>query len=216
MTSRVTETVDASIADGVIVVDDVWDDPDEVRAFALSSTLVPAWGSWDGLHSLERHPRTEEMLFRIAKLVSPGRPNWEELDASYQYWKKASCGGFAVMSDGNEGVIHAHRRSGDWAGVIYLSRPEDCYGRPGTVFYRHTRTGLERIRHAAELNEQEQTALADCRDSAAWTETASVPMVYNRLALFDSRYFHGASPGFGNDLVSSRLIQVFNFCIVGE
>jgi hypothetical protein len=208
--------VEGPPAEGLVVVDNFLDDPDEVRAFALKAEYVPAWGSWQGLHSLERHPGTREVLFQIAALVSSRSPNWDEIDASYQYWKKASCGGFAAMFSGDEGVIHAHRRSGDWAGVVYLSTPEDCRDRPGTVFFRHRATGLNRITRADELEEPEEAALADCRDARAWTELGAVPMGYNRLVLFDSRYFHSASAGFGADLASCRLIQVFNFCLIPE
>jgi hypothetical protein len=32
------------------------------------------------------------------------------------------------------------------------------------------------------------------------------------MLVFDSRYFHGPSAGFGTSLRDCRLIQVFNFC----
>lgn len=193
------------------VLDDFHDDPDEVRAFALSCEYVTAWGSWSGLHSLERALDTKTSLFRIAALVSRKSPNWEEIDASYNFWKKAACGSFAASFESQSGVIHAHRRSGDWAGVIYMSRQADCEGRQGTIFYRHKETGLESVSQVDE--EIIRRVSEDARNVAAWEITRIVPMQYNRLVVFDSRYLHSASPGFGSRIDNCRLIQVFNFCL---
>lgn len=193
----------------VRIIDGFYSDPVKIRDGALASTWVDAWGSWNGLHSLERAPETQEQLFRIAALISSAEPNWEELDASYRYWNKASCGGFAAMFESQTGVIHAHRRSGDWAGVVYLSLPEHSDGRDGTLFYRHRDTGLECYDNPDSADFQK--ALADAEQSDAWELIEAVPMRFNRLVLFDSHYFHGASAGFGSSLADCRLIQVFNF-----
>jgi hypothetical protein len=198
--------------DHVIVVDDFLDDPEAVRRFALSIDYVPAWGSWRGQHSLERHPDTKEALFEISRLVSDCMPNWTEIDESYRYWKKASAGGFATMMEGDEGVVHAHRRSGDWAAVIYLSKREDCWSRDGTIFLQHKRTGIDRISRTRPPTVEERIAIEDFAQADAWIPTSAVPMRFNRLTLFDSSYIHCASRGFGTDLESCRLIQVFNFC----
>jgi hypothetical protein len=215
-TVPVTSTSAAVRAPGaLVVVDDFYDDPDAIRAFAVDTPYIEAWGSWEGVHSRARHPDTEA-LRRMAALVDPERePNWAELDASYRFWRKASCGGFAGMLTGDRGVLHAHRRSGDWAGVVYLSRPEDCAGRPGTRFFRHAELGLERVEDAAAITEREERAIADCAHPERWVEVHDVPLAYNRLVLFDSRFFHAASDGFGDDVASCRLVQVFNFCLTG-
>jgi hypothetical protein len=192
-------------------VDSFYETPETVREFALGSEYVPAWGSWDGLHSLERARDTRERLFQIAGLVSPSPPNWEEIDASYRFWRKAACGGFAALFNGQFGVTHSHRRSGDWAGVVYMSLPEHCAGRSGTQFYRHRKTGLELL-DGTECEEAVERIRSDARNFDAWEETHSVPMAFNRLVVFDSRYFHRPSPGFGNTIADCRLVQVFNFC----
>lgn len=191
------------------IVDGFYTDPMAVRTAALNSTWVEAWGSWSGLHSLERAPNTKDQLFLMSAMVSERQPNWEELDASYQYWKKASCGGFAAMLAGQAGIIHAHRRSGDWAGVVYLSLPDECEGKDGTIFYRHRATKLALYLDAADP--AFQVALSDAKTPQAWEVMHVVPMRFNRLILFNSHYFHGASDGFGNSLGDCRLTQVFNF-----
>jgi hypothetical protein len=194
-----------------IVVDSFYDDPDEVREFALSCTFTQAVGSWVGLHSYERAPNTKETLFRIAALLSDDLPNWDEIDRSYQFWRKAACGGFATLFSGQEGIIHAHRRSGDWAAVVFLAKPEDCDGRDGTRFFRHAGTG--RTHSCGPDDEVFREALADARNDERWELVDVVPMKYNRLVLFDSRFFHAPSPGFGRSVPDCRLTQVFNFVL---
>lgn len=195
----------------IVVVDDFLSDPDEVRAFAIRAEYVPAWGSWDGFHTMARHPNTKDELYAMASLVSGNEPNWAEIDASYQFWHKASAGGFALMLGGAAGVLHAHRRSGEWAGVVYLSTPQDCSGRKGTIFFRHRDTGLEQVSGVDPPLAEEKRALDDGGVSSAWAELEASEMKYNRLILFDSRRFHAASSGFGTDASNGRLIQVFNF-----
>jgi hypothetical protein len=202
------------LSQAVRIVDGFYSDPLTVRDFALHCEYVNAWGSWSGLHSLERVPDTRKHLLRISALISDRLPNWEELDAAYQFWKKASCGGFATLFAGQDGVIHAHRRSGDWAGVVYLSEPHQCEGREGTVFYRHRATRLEC--YTDEEDPAFQRACADARNPEAWEVTQVISMRFNRLVLFDSHFFHGASPGFGTSIPDCRLIQVFNFTLVKE
>lgn len=201
-----------SLSRSVRIVDDFYSNPLAIREFALSCRYIKAWGSWSGMHSLERTSDTKQQLFRITSLISDRLPNWEKLDAAYQYWKKPSCGGFATLCLGENGVIHAHRRSGDWAGVVYLSNPDQCDGREGTIFYRHKSTALDS--YTDEDDPSFQKALADANDTTAWEVMEAIPMRFNRLVLFDSHVFHGASPGFGSSISDCRLIQVFNFTLV--
>ena len=74
--------------------------PAAIRAEALAAAWWTHGEAGQGGHYLERASDTKERLFQIAPLVSKRRPNWEELDASYEFWKKASCGGFAAMFEG--------------------------------------------------------------------------------------------------------------------
>jgi Family of unknown function (DUF6445) len=197
----------------MLVVDDFYEDPERVREVALRSEYRDPIGSWNGLHSAERAPDTRETLFRIAALVSDSAPNWEEIEASYQFWHRVACGGFATLFEGEHGIVHSHRRSGDFAGVVYMSRPEDCAGRDGTLFYRHGESGLEAF-EGDEDDPRFVAAKADAADLSKWEVTAASEMVFNRLIVFDSRYFHAPSHGFGKSIEDGRLTQVFNFTFV--
>jgi hypothetical protein len=171
------------------IIDDFYPDPYSVRDFALNCKFKPSKDAWPGLQSCEMWPGTEVALMRIAKIVSTIPPNWQEIEAAYRFWGEAPCGGFqALLEDHPEpGTIHLHRR-GQWTGLVYLSLPKDCEGRLGTAVFRHKRT------QASSLLDIDiatyEVIKEDKKDHAKWEEIASADMVFNRLVLIDSRYFH--------------------------
>lgn len=95
-------------------------------------------------------------------------------------------------------VPHVH--DADWAGVVYLSLPEQCSG--GIAFYqRANAVTLDPTTHASSIP-----------SSQAWEETMYVPMRFNRMVLFRASFlFHRAACGFGQTPESGRLAQVFLF-----
>ncbi len=102
----------------------------------------------------------------------------------------------------------------DWSGILYLSRPEHCRG--GTDFFRHKRTGLERV--PSDLPRIQAAGYSDAnaligdvinRDTAKpsrWEKTFTAPMRYNRLILFNPWQFHDAAPAFGSRPEDGRLV----------
>ena len=110
-----------------------------------------------------------------------------------------------------------------YSGILYLSRPEDCArpGAGGTDFFRHKRTGLERVpTNGAELAatgyDDLDTLISDVvnKDTtqpARWERVMRVPMRFNRLVLFSPWQFHNAAPGFGTDAESARLVMLLFF-----
>jgi hypothetical protein len=198
------------------VLDDYYDDAAEVREFAFTCTFEPPFtGSWKGLHSLERDPRTQATFHDLgARIPARGTPNWEEIEQSYRFWGRPSAGVFALLLDGQQDTPHAHKRTGRWAGVCYLSAPELCDGREGLRFFRHRPTGATSCAGAssAQLEVYRQDAL----DASKWEVLGSVAMRCNRMVLFDGQYFHAASSGFGHDARTGRLTQLFAIDLVDE
>ena len=114
-----------------------------------------------------------------------------------------------------------------YAGVLYLSRPQDCRG--GTSFWRHDATGwshipapdeLARSRYRSLLDFQQREVLGSgersafdalARQRAAWTRLLEVPMKANRLIVYRSDYFHSISEVFGTTREDARLVQLFFF-----
>ncbi len=195
-----------------IVVDDFYRNPDKVREFALQTKFDDNDGSqWMGSHATKRAPGTRETLMRISSVVSKDHvPNWDELDAMYKVHKRIVCGGFSALFQRQLGAVHAHGNAGDYIGLVCLSNPNDCKDRKAAMFFRHRQTGMEALGTDIEVN---RAIYKDRFDYAKWQVMDAVDMKYNRLVLFDSRYFHGPSPGFGTHLANSRLIQVFCFTL---
>lgn len=115
---------------------------------------------------------------------------------------------------GETGVCDVHMDFNHWSGIVYLSKPEDCQG--GTHFYRHRATGLDR----APVFDGEATKAGfpdgrtaiekilgnDANRSEAWEETHTIPMKFNRLALFRGYLWHDAGAAFGTGKDSGRLV----------
>jgi len=200
----------ADYADSFRIVDGFYDDPDEVRDFAIRcSYKKPLISSTPSLVSDVRHPNTRETLARIAALVD-SEPDWKAIEELHRFWGQSSCGDFQLTLGHLDtvGQPHSHK-NGQWVGIIYLNTREQCRGKIGTYILRHNSSGLCHITQANE--EQYEQLKEDAYDLSKWTVIAAPEMRYNRLFLFDSRYFHAMSAGFGDSPKTGRLIQIFNF-----
>jgi hypothetical protein len=128
-------------------------------------------------------------------------------------------GHFRLTLAGDRGVSGVHVDPAFYSGILYLSLPAHCRG--GTDFYRHRRTGLERVpTSVAELAptgyDSADALIADVvnRDTGKpgkWERVFSAPMRFNRLILFSPWLFHNAGPGFGAAGEEGRLVQLLFF-----
>jgi hypothetical protein len=201
---------EANYADSFRIVDEFYDDPDQIRNFAVRCRYKkPLISSTPSLISDVRHPNTRETLTRIAALVD-SEPDCKIIEELHRFWGQSGCGEFQLTLGHLDtmGQPHSHR-SGQWVGIIYLNTPEQCRGKIGTYILRHNPSSLCHITQANE--EQYEQLKKDAYDHSKWTVIAAPEMRYNRLLLFDSRYFHAMSAGFGDSPKTGRLIQIFNF-----
>lgn len=196
-----------------IVVDNFYSRPDEVLDFATSldfgTTLLSATES---LVSKERSPTARETLARIAGLADV-EPNWEQMDRIHKFWGFSGCGEFQLRTDGHatEGRKHYHA-NGEWTGLVYLSQVIPT-GSFGTRFYRHIPSGAS---HLSDLDPATYLQIKnDSSDANLWERFEAPELKFNRLVLFDPRYFHAEPPGFGTDAKTGRLVQIFNFTSIG-
>jgi len=193
----------------LIVVDDVYDDPEKIRDAALRLDYpAPAAGAnYAGRNSASKLllPDTDRMLSWVAG---------EQLVAAAE----RAHGALRLTLAGDAGRYCVHVDIGvDWSGVLYLNHPEQCRG--GTSFFRHRSTGSEHApTTAADLvrcnAKTAQEALdrilgRDSNDPAQWETTLTVPMQFNRLVLFRPLLWHSAGDGFGDSTGSGRLVQLF-------
>lgn len=103
-------------------------------------------------------------------------------------------------------AVHSDLGWGSHALVLYLSE-----GEGGTAFWRHKRTGAERINPGdRDLFEHVR---GDWNDESAWEQVRLVEMKFNRALIYESALFHSRHPfaAFGSGPDDGRLIAVAFF-----
>jgi len=193
----------------LIIADDVYTDPEGVRAAALRlSYAAPENGAnYAGRNSSAKllMDDTDRMLSWVA-----GEPLKGAEDRAH--------GALRLTLAGDRGRYRVHVDVGvEWSGVLYLNRPEQCQG--GTIFYRHHATGTERAPVSAEELARCRFATAqqaldrilgeDSNDETKWDQLTTVPMRFNRLVLFRPWLWHSGTAGFGDSPETGRLVQLF-------
>lgn len=195
------------------VVDDFYQNAVEVRAFAVESSYKKSiLSGTQSLMSTRRYPFSEEVLDRIGQLIDV-IPYYEGLERAFQFWGEISCGEFQLSLENNStpGAVHSHK-NGEWVGIVYLSRPEDCKNKVGTYIMRHKETGT--FRWDSISDDLYSKLKSDSRNPESWEIIFAPEMKFNRLFLFDSRFFHAESAGFGTGAKNGRLVHIFNFTTV--
>jgi hypothetical protein len=193
----------------LFVIDDFLRNADRVRAEALTLNYSVT-GHYPGLNSTEKV--NIEGLDRIISMLvrEPVQPMWGK-DNSH-----ASCR-ISLAKDDKPGRIHVDQSH--WSGILYLTRDEDCRG--GTEFFRHKRTGTDRVPMDAESLKragyssyeelQHEILDKDALDRSKWEHTMTVPMRFNRLVLLQPHYWHTSGPSFGDSLENGRLVYLMFF-----
>ncbi|WP_417621915.1 DUF6445 family protein [Parasphingorhabdus sp.] len=124
-----------------------------------------------------------------------------------------------VTLKGDKGRSGVHIDPAFYSGILYLSLPDHCRG--GTEFFRHRRTGLERVptdllainkAGYADINALiEDVVNKDTNRSAQWAKVMTVPMRFNRLILFSPWMFHNSGQAFGKSPQDGRLVNLMFF-----
>tara|TARA_R100000541_G_scaffold44668_1_gene51748 strand:+ start:476 stop:1516 length:1041 start_codon:yes stop_codon:yes gene_type:complete len=195
---------------GLVVVDDFYTYPNEIRDIALTLDYNPS-----GYHKGKR---------TASKLVIDGTKEKLEkiLGKEITGWTEAHghCGVFQHCTPADPIVYHYDGQT--HAAVVFLT--PDAPVTTGTSFFRHkTQHWLDRalevgkngITSDAELLETEQKYIGkehdDFLDPTKWEEIDRVGNKFNRLAIWDAKLIHAASQYFGKSLHDSRLFHMFFF-----
>ena len=187
----------------LIITDDFYTNPDEVREFALNAEY-DVRGNYPGQRTQPVH-HWASLKETIQKIVQPHGgliTAWEGIDynTAFQY-----------TTAKDKSWIHSDSWN-NWAGVCYLTPDAPVSG--GTGLFKHKKTGhysVPRLENGEVDTKTRDITDKDSQNMKAWDMTAMVGNVYNRLVLYRGDLFHTSLDYFGKGLKDGRLFQTFFF-----
>jgi len=173
----------------LIVIDDFYSNPHEVRDHALSQDFHVE-GNYPGkrTNSFLSSEIKKAIQYYLPELVK----DWNDYDTT------SYSGAYQICTSRERTWIHTDSYN-NWAGVLYLTPDAPVSG--GTAFYKH--------RASNDVYTVEGDHGYDSQDYTKWEQVDFVGNVFNRLVLFNSKRYHASVDYFGKDLNDGRLIQVF-------
>ena len=196
----------------LVVVDDFFCEPHEVRAVALAQEYSADLRYYKGLRSDQRFlwPELREEFGRLV-----GRPVTE--------WLGHSANGVFQQTRPDDPLVWHHDTQG-YAAAVYLT--PDAPPPTGTSFWRHRTCGCRRNpTHPLELGRLGTAEALEAAKAAVydaynlehpdnWELVESVAGLYNRLVIWDASLIHSATSyaDFGDGGAGeARLVQLFFF-----
>ena len=177
----------------IFVVDDFYENPDEIRDFALSVPYKRDINWYKGLRS-EVCYRPENLKQIFESIIGEKIIKFEEHGFN---------GCFQITNAEDPQVYH--HDSQRWAGMIYLTPNAPI--KSGTRLHRSLISGA---RHADEP--EIKTAFdGGFYDATKFDVIDDIGNIYNRLIIMDARCIHSAGQYFGKQQVDGRLIHLFFF-----
>lgn len=175
------------------IVDNVYENPDEVRDFALGLEYNEDLRFYKGFRSKETY-RPTELKHLFENIIGEKITNWDV----------HGCNGcFQVTTAKDPQVYHYDQQK--WAAIIYLT--PDAPIQSGTRLHR---SKLNKTVH--RLDEFADDAFnGNFYDSTKFDISDVAGNIYNRLIIMDAGCFHSAGPYFGDALNNGRLVHLFFF-----
>lgn len=177
----------------VIVVDDFYRDPNEVRNFALKQDFKVR-GNFPGKRS--KSFLNENLKQSIETILYPyaGKVvNWREEEFT---------GSFQITNASDRSWIHTDG-SCNWAGVLYLT--PDAPLTSGTGLYKRKITNSQ----TTLSFESETLSCFEPYDLSRWELVDEIGNIFNRLVLYRGNLWHSALNFFGSNDIEGRLFQTF-------
>jgi hypothetical protein len=194
----------------LLIIDDFLTDPQIARNKALALDYDPALkdGNYPGVLSSEPLdiPGLDEAVSRIIGALVRPQPG-------------TSHGHCRLTLAKDKGLSGVHIDPCFYSGILYLNLPQHCRG--GTDFFRHKRTGLDRVPTdagqmlAAGYTDPNrliaEVVNTDTLKPSRWEKQFTVPMRFNRLILFSPWMFHNSARAFGTGPEDGRLVHLMFF-----
>ena len=180
----------------VIIVDNFYKNPDEVRALALSLPFEVK-GNYPSVRTKPHvFPGTKE---KIEQIVGRKITYWPTNETGYN-------GSFQYCTEKHSSWIH--RDSLSYSCVVFLTKNPPPDG--GTRLMIHKETGISYTYKDPVLEERLNK---DSRNESAWTTIDRVGNLYNRAVFFKGFQSHISDRYFGDCLENARLFQTFFFSV---
>jgi len=189
----------------IIAVDDFYQDPDEVRDYALTLDFQKN-------KQYHKGQRTRQKTF------FKGTYEFFEdtLKKKITSWDTQPHNGVFQFCTAEDQLVY-HTDSQTYAAVVFLTpdAPAEC----GTSFFKHKANGLRKYPTDADckkFNKSHEELYWDMfkgnfYDKTPWELVDVVGNVYNRMAIWDAKLVHAATQYFGKEKIDSRLFHMFFF-----
>ena len=177
----------------LIVTDNFYQDPDAIRAYALSQPFSVT-GNYPGARTKPYLPEDlKESIQWIIRGAGGQVTNWHE-DIGY-------TGAFQICTAEDRTWIHADSYNG-WAAVCYLTPNAPLSA--GTALYKYKETG-------EEVRTDNNASYLPGYDYTKWDMTDYVANKYNRIVMYRGNMYHASVDYFGDNPQNGRLFQTFFF-----
>jgi hypothetical protein len=177
----------------MFIVDNFYDNPDEIRNFALNQEYIEDLRWYKGLRSkvMFRPPGLKE---RFEEIIN------EKINVFEDHYYN---GCFQLCKSNDLQVYHCDVQK--WAAMIYLTPNAPLES--GTRLHRSKINGC---RHGSEPN-IDNSFSGDFYDSTKFDIVDGAGNIYNRLVIMDAQCIHSAGPYFGSTIETCRLTHLFFF-----
>jgi len=201
----------------IIVIDNFYDDPDQVREVALQQEYLPCnepsmSGNWPGYRSRKFLHNIDETIFNEFRNKLLDNLLWNN-PVKYEGYIETN---FQVcLEENGDSWVHYDRGPMEitHVGVVYLN--PNPPSNSGTIIYDFNEE------HRAEWmeysnNEQDLWFTLNRKDDLErfnkfFTENITIPNKYNRCIIYGPWRWHKSDQYFGHNLETGRMIQPF-FC----
>jgi hypothetical protein len=174
----------------VIIIDDFYENPHEVREFALSQKFetkgnFPGWRTESFLN--------DSIAATLSRVLEPHAGKVVRWDAT-----PGLTGSFEMATSRDRSWMHTDHHN-TWAGVCYLTPDAPVTGGTGLFMYKATGSMYE-----------DGTDYGDyTQDMTKWEMVDRIGNKFNRLVLYRSDIYHTSLDYFGKDQDDGRLFQLF-------
>jgi hypothetical protein len=187
----------------IIVVDNFYDNPNEVREFILTQDFKVR-GNYPGQRT--ESFATESLKTLLQKYIEPFGGKIIDFPIPSSKENTIYNGSFQYTTSRDRSWVHVDGYN-NWAGVVYLT--PDAPVSSGTAFFKYIDGTMCEKDMKQKNNEKDVNNFS--QDMTKWTKVDTIGNVFNRIILFNSKVFHMSMDYFGDCKENGRLFQVFFF-----